>query len=86
MALFTYCEGSHFISCLHLVEENIRPKRKDESNVRGIVIGLDDAGIVAPSRNGCLDPLFPIHQLAANGGFHDRTQTCGNLLGSADGF
>lgn len=43
MALFTYCEGSHFISCLHLVDQNIRPAQKGESNIRWIVIGLHDA-------------------------------------------
>ncbi|WP_058262857.1 hypothetical protein [Thalassovita gelatinovora] len=41
--MFIYDRASHFISCLHLVDENIRRKRKDEANIRWIVIGLHDA-------------------------------------------
>ncbi|MBQ4825240.1 hypothetical protein J4729_11885 [Leisingera sp. HS039] len=41
--IFTYVEGIHFVSCLQLVDQNIRQRQKDEANVRWIVIGIHDA-------------------------------------------
>jgi hypothetical protein len=43
MTLLTYTHGSHFISALQLADQNLRSIRKDEANIRWIVIGLHDA-------------------------------------------
>lgn len=41
--LWVYQEGSHFISCLQLADQNLRQKHKDETNLRWIVVALHDA-------------------------------------------
>ncbi|MEO0893232.1 MAG: hypothetical protein AAFY35_11610 [Pseudomonadota bacterium] len=39
----TYDEGSHFISCLQLVDFNLGQNTIDETNIRWIIVGLHDA-------------------------------------------
>lgn len=41
--LVSFDEGSHFISCLQLVDQHMRQRHKDATNVRWIVVGLHDA-------------------------------------------
>ncbi|MEM7599163.1 MAG: hypothetical protein AAF382_15825 [Pseudomonadota bacterium] len=40
---FDYDEGSHFLSCLNLIDANLRVTEKDETNLRWIIVGLHDA-------------------------------------------
>jgi len=42
-SMFVYQEGSHFISCLQLADQNLRQKQKDETNLRWIIVALHDA-------------------------------------------
>jgi len=39
----SYDDGSHYISCLQLVDEHLRTRSKDAANIRWIVLGLHDA-------------------------------------------